>query len=83
MIFTECPYCDGAQCFAWECGDRSGFFPSKCSKCGKVMWVAAVSCGGMTISHENFITECAREGDEEQVERAAMDACVLNTLEYG
>jgi len=81
MIFTECPYCEEPQCFGWESGDCSGFFPSKCSKCGKVMWVEATSIGGVTRGHEDFIVECVRSGDEAEVDVAAKKAKVLNLIE--
>ncbi len=80
MIFTECPYCDEPQCFGWEAGDHSGFFPSKCSECGKVMWVEGTSIGGVTRGHGDFIVECVTSGDEVEINIAAEKAKVLNLI---
>ena len=82
MIFTECPYCDEPQSFGWECGDPNGYFPSKCHKCGKVMWVEATSLGGVTMSHEDFKKDIMKAGDEKEVEDAAKDAVNQSCVVY-
>lgn len=74
MIFSECPYCEDPQVFGYEAGDQTGFFPSKCHKCGNVMWVEATSFGGQTRTHEDFKNEIMRPGDEEEIEKAALEA---------
>ena len=82
MIFTECPYCEEPQAFAWECGDGSGWFPSRCHECEKVMWVEATSLGGYTISHEAFCNEVMRDGDEEKIQQASDSAICHSTVVY-
>lgn len=77
MIFTDCPYCNEPQAFGWDAGDPTGHFPSKCQKCGKVMWVEATALGGETISHENFMASVMKAGDEEKVRKVAQEAKVL------
>jgi hypothetical protein len=81
MITTECPYCDEPQMIGWESGDPTGYFPNRCNKCQKVMWVEATSFGGETCSHEDFLKEICRPGDEEKVNTAAENATVQNCLE--
>ena len=74
MIFTDCPYCNEIQSLGWECGDHVGYFPNKCHKCGKVMWVEATSFGGTCRTHENFKLEIMRKGDDKIVDDAADNA---------
>ncbi len=82
MIFTECPTCDEPQSFAWEAGDPTGYFPSKCPKCGKVMWIEATSMGGQTLSHDDFKKQIMQPGDEGKVEKAAQHAPIHSTVVY-
>lgn len=82
MIITECPYCDALQLFGWECGDTNGYFPSKCTKCGKVMWVETTSFGGFTRTHENFKKEIMKDGDEERVDDAAKNTTNQSFVVY-
>ena len=70
MIFTECPYCDEPQLFDWESGDPSGWFPSRCSDCGNVMWVFA-GYEGETLSHEEFKERIAPPEDHPAIDEAA------------
>jgi hypothetical protein len=74
MIFTECPYCDKPQAFAWGSGDPTGYFPSRCRNCGGVMWVETTSFGGVTRTTESFKKEVMRPGDEQAIDAAVAQA---------
>ena len=84
MIFSSCPYCDETQVFGWECGDPGGWFPSRCPKCAKVMWVEATSLGGETLTHEEFLSKIVVQhpGTEAEVEEARATAKVQSTVVY-
>lgn len=74
MIFTSCPYCDHSFSVGYECGDRMGHIPFRCSNCEKVIWVELISFGGVTRTHEAFKNEIMHEGDEEEIEAGAKQA---------
>ncbi len=82
MIFSDCPYCNEPQVFGWECGMSTGYFPSRCPKCKKVMWVKATSFDGETITHEDFKVTVMKEGDEEAVDKAAAEVEVFSNVIY-
>jgi hypothetical protein len=85
MIFSECPYCNEPQVFGWEAGDLSGWFPSKCSKCKKVMWVKGTSFDSETVKHAQF-KEIAKNltqvYDENRIEMMASEAAILSQVIY-
>ena len=71
MIFTSCPYCNEPQAFEWN-GKNVGeavYFPSRCSKCDKVMWVQATTIAGTCITHDQFITRLVKIKDLPKVEK--------------
>lgn len=74
MIITKCPYCDEPKVVCWECGDPSGWFPVRCEKCKKVMWIEATSMDGETLTHEEFLEDVCHPGDEDRVNEAAFNA---------
>lgn len=82
MIFTACPYCDESQAFPWEAGNPRGWFASRCPRCGKVMWFEGTPFGGTTITHEDFVANQIKPGDEALVEKIRQAAGIQSTIVY-